>query len=139
LSVRASVAIRPDQFERPSDSTFTTRRGRVSETSAGSIRADQQRKQPQFGGQAVGGQRGPLIAAQHDVGKNSPSRSGTMNRHLAAHRRFQPGGCCECLEHGVTHASAGMNAEIANRTPMPAAKTAAMTRLNRMKPLAEGT
>jgi hypothetical protein len=32
-----------------------------------------------------------------------------------------------------------MNAEIAISTPIPMANTAAMTRLNRMKPLAEGT
>jgi len=80
-----------------------------------------------------------LIAAQHTSEKLTIAVGNNENRHLAAHRRFQPGGAANVLEHGVTHGIGRMNAEIANRTPMPAAKTAAMTRLNRMKPLAEGT
>ena len=109
LSVRASVASRFDQFERPSGSTFTVMRGRVSDTSAGSIRPISSGQQLQLGGQPVGGERGlaRALVAQHDVGEAHHRGRKQRDRDLAADRRLKPGDGADFRDDGVAHGRRG--------------------------------
>ena len=106
FSVRARVAIRSDQLERPSGCTFTTMCGRVSDTSAGSILPISSGQQLQLGGELVGDQRrlGRGVA-ERDVGETHHRGRKQRDLYLAADGRLEPGDGADVRDHRIAHRS----------------------------------